>query len=76
MIYMLIHFFGVLVVVSEPLPYTLEECLRSISVIDLPAELNATATCVEVDLKPQLGALTHEQQQAVDAWVAAKEKGE
>ena len=76
MIYMLIYFWGVLVVASGPLPYTLEECFQSISVIDLPAELDATATCVEVALKPQPGVLTQEQQQAVGAWAAAKEKGE
>ena len=73
MIFLVIRFFGVVVAVGGPTPYTMEECIQSIEALVLPVELKATATCVATDTKPSLGVLTPEQQQAVDAWAAKQQ---
>jgi hypothetical protein len=73
MIYMVIRMFGVIVAVSDPVPHTMTECIKSLEVLYLPPEIQASASCERLDTPPELGELTPEQQQAVDAWVAEQE---
>ena len=68
MIYLIVYFFGVISAVSGPLPYTMQQCIESLEVLELPVELQATATCFQSDIKPELGVLTEEQQQIIIEW--------
>lgn len=68
-VYLVIKLFGVIAVVAST-PYNLAECRDSLALLNLPADLEATAECVESAARPEVGELTREQQEQVDHWIA------
>jgi len=68
---MIIKVFGV-VIMAAGTPYTMDECVESLKVLELPTELGATAECTTTYM-PQ-GRLSDKQLIALEAWTAEQER--
>lgn len=70
MIFMKIKMFGIIVMVAGT-PYTMDECVASLKVLELPAVLEATAECTGDPRRN--GELSQEQIKLINAWTAEQE---
>tara|TARA_S200002703_G_scaffold139803_1_gene130697 strand:+ start:269 stop:502 length:234 start_codon:yes stop_codon:yes gene_type:complete len=68
---MIIKFWGVIVYMAVT-PYTLDQCIESLDVMDFtkaPQEWEVTAICMETDELPEMVELTDEQNTMIDEWL-------
>jgi hypothetical protein len=71
MIYLIIKIFGV-VVMTTGTHGTMEECVKSLDVLNLPLELSASAECSRV--RQIKGVMTDKQVELLNKWVAEQRR--